>query len=88
MLNNLTKIPVEYDYVTGLFQMFWHGLSPVKLDALRERGEVVNQTVVFKYSYSFPVTDYGKQKGGVLFELACSIYKRSPKLKLWTPKYS
>jgi len=82
MLNNLSNIPVEYDYVTGLFQMFWHGLSPVKLDALRERGEVVdnNQTVVFKYNYSFPVNDYGKPKAGFLFELARSIYKRSFKI--------
>jgi hypothetical protein len=75
MLNNLLNNQVPFDYVTGLFQMFWHGLSPVRL---YERGTTIdnNQNVVFKYS--FWLNDYGiGTKEGFLFELARSIYKRS-----------
>jgi len=74
MLNNLINNQVEFDYVTGLFQMFWHGLSPVRL---YDRGTTIdnNQNVVFKYS--FWLNDYGKKGDGFLFELSRSIYKRS-----------
>jgi hypothetical protein len=75
MLNNLLNNQVPFDYVTGLFQMFWHGLSPVRL---YERGTTIdnNQNVVFKYS--FWLNDYGiNNEEGFLFELARSIYKRS-----------
>jgi hypothetical protein len=70
MINN----QVEFDYVTGLFQMFWHGLSPVRL---YDRGTTIdnNQNVVFKYS--FWLNAYGKKEQGFLFELARSIYNRS-----------
>lgn len=74
LLNNLVNNQVEFDYVTGLFQMFWHGLSPVRL---YERGTTIdkNQNVVF--TYSFWLNDYGKAKNSFLFELARSIYQRS-----------
>jgi len=74
MLNNLINNQVEFDYVTGFFQMFWHGLSPVRLF---ERGTTIdhNKNVVFKYS--FWLNDYGKKENSFLFELARSIYKRS-----------
>lgn len=74
LLNNLVNNQVEFDYVTGLFQIFWHGLSPVRL---YERGTAIdnNRNVVFKYS--FCLNDYGKKDNGFLFELARSIYKRS-----------
>jgi hypothetical protein len=74
LLNNLVNNQVEFDYVTGLFQIFWHGLSPVRL---YERGTTIdnNKNVVFKYS--FCLNDYGKKDNGFLFELARSIYKRS-----------
>lgn len=74
MLNNMINNQIDFDYVTGLFQMFWHGLSPVRL---YERGTTIdnNQNVVFKYS--FWLNDYGKKENGFLFELARSIYKRS-----------
>lgn len=74
LLNNLINNQVEYDYVTGLFQMFWHGLSPVRL---YERGTTIdkNQNVVF--TYSFWLNDYGTAENGFLFELARSIYQRS-----------
>jgi hypothetical protein len=74
LLNNLNNNQVEFDYVTGLFQMFWHGLSPVRL---YERGTTIdrNQNVVF--TYSFWLNDYGKADNGFLFELARSIYQRS-----------
>jgi hypothetical protein len=74
MLNNLINNQVKFDYVTGLFQMFWHGLSPARLF---EGGTNIDrkQNVVFKYS--FWLNDYGKEENGFLFELARSIYKRS-----------
>lgn len=74
MLNNMINNQVDFDYVTGLFQMFWHGLSPVRL---YERGTTIdnNQNVVFKYS--FWLNDYGKTGNEFLFELARSIYQRS-----------
>jgi len=74
MLNNLINNQVEFDYVTGLFQMFWHGLSPVRL---YDRGTTIdnNQNVVFKYS--FWLNDYGQKEEGFLFEFSRSIYKRS-----------
>lgn len=74
MLNNMLNNQVDFDYITGLFQMFWHGLSPVRL---YERGTSIdnNQNVVFKYS--FWLNDYGKTRDEFLFELVRSIYQRS-----------
>jgi hypothetical protein len=79
MLNNMQncKPPVPVDYVTGLFQMFWHGLSPVKVETYRQGGKVTNQSVIFARKYSFDLHDYGKADNGFLFELARSIYQRS-----------
>lgn len=74
ILNNMINNQVEFDYVTGLYQMFWHGLSPVRL---YDRGTTIdrNKNIVFKYS--FRLNDYGKAENSFLFELARSIYKRS-----------
>jgi hypothetical protein len=79
MLNNMQnhKPPVPFDYVTGLFQMFWHSLSPVKVETYRQGGKVTNQSVIFARKYSFDLHDYGKADNGFLFELARSIYQRS-----------
>ncbi|MEN8219731.1 MAG: hypothetical protein ABFS56_25950 [Pseudomonadota bacterium] len=83
MLNNLQNCDVYHDYKKGLFQMFWHGLSPVRLHRKRNEdrtlGKVsfVTRTNMVCTNYSFTTHDYGKTENFFLFELARSIYKRS-----------
>ena len=73
MLNHLVNKAVDLDYVTGLFQMFWHGLAPAKL-ATSEPAKVTNNT----NKYSFDTSHgFGNAENGFLFKFARSIYKRS-----------
>jgi hypothetical protein len=80
MLNNLQNGKVSHDYKRGLFQMFWHGLSPVRLHK-NPKDEKVSfvppKTNMVRTNYSFHYHDYGAQKKGFLFDLACHIYKIS-----------
>ena len=66
----------QFDYVTGLFQMFWHDLSEMTVKSFTPTQE--NQKILFEYEYGFLLNDYGKDDmDSFLFELARSIYKRS-----------
>ncbi|MEN8219200.1 MAG: hypothetical protein ABFS56_23120 [Pseudomonadota bacterium] len=77
MLNNLIKKTTDFDYVTGLFQIFWHGLAPARLATYRQ-GRVSNEGVIFANKYTFDIYhDFGKAEKGFLFKFARSIYKRS-----------
>jgi hypothetical protein len=77
MLNNLVKNTTDFDYVTGLFQIFWHGLAPARLATYRQ-GRVSNEGVIFANKYTFDIYhDFGKAEKGFLFKFARSIYKRS-----------
>jgi hypothetical protein len=80
MLNNLTKTPEygNFDYVTGLYQMFWHGIAPPKLgrDRNRDRNKVDNKSVILKYTFDTSL-EYGRARRGFLYKLARSIYNRS-----------
>jgi hypothetical protein len=84
MLNNLQKAQVSHNYKQRLFQMFWHGLSPVRLHRKRNKdgtwGDasfVPTGTNMVRTNYIFQHHDYGKAEQGFLFELACHIYHRS-----------
>jgi hypothetical protein len=84
MLNNLQNGTVPHNYKKGLFQMFWHGLSPVRLHKKRNKDGTLGDasfvpsgTNMVRTNYIFPHHDYGKAENGFLFELARSIYKRS-----------
>jgi hypothetical protein len=78
MLKNMVNNHIEYDYVTGLFQIFWHGLAPVRLATYRQ-GRVSHEGVIFANKYSFDTSHgFGQaDKKGFLFKLARSIYNRS-----------
>jgi hypothetical protein len=80
MLNNMVNHQIHYDYVTGLFQIFWHGLAPVSSRLTKSnvypRGEKASSEI--NYVYTFDTShDFGKAEKGFLFKLACSIYQRS-----------
>jgi hypothetical protein len=84
MLNHMQNGGVPHDYKKGLFQMFWHGLSPVQLHKKRNKDGTLGKasfvpsgTNMVRTNYIFKHHDYGKAEKGFLFELACSIYKRS-----------
>ncbi|MDM8560909.1 hypothetical protein [Candidatus Parabeggiatoa sp. HSG14] len=66
----------QFNYVMGLFQMFWHGLSPI---IVKSRPPIQDhQKISFEYEYDFDLNDYGKDDmDSFLFEFACCIYKRS-----------
>jgi hypothetical protein len=65
-----------FDYVTGLFQIFWHDLSPITVKSFIPTQNP--QKICFEYKYDFDLNDYGKDDmESFLFELARSIYKRS-----------
>ncbi len=78
MLKNMVNHNIEYDYVTGLFQIFWHGLAPARL-ATDRQGRVSHEGVIFVYKYSFDISHgFGQaDKKGFLFKLARRIYNRS-----------
>ncbi len=66
----------QFDYVTGLFQIFWHDLSPITVKSFTPTQN--SQKIVFEYEYDFDLNDYGNDDmDSFLFELACSIYHRS-----------
>jgi len=66
----------QFDYVTGLFQMFWHDLSPITVKSFTPTQDY--RKIFFEYEYDFVLNDYGKDDmDSFLFELARSIYKRS-----------
>ncbi len=69
ILNAMQKARVQpYDYVTGLYQIFWHGLSNAYLMPHRQYEQVY---------INFAFHDYGRATNGFLFEFARHIYKRS-----------
>ncbi|MCK5524345.1 MAG: hypothetical protein KAI83_14530 [Thiomargarita sp.] len=66
----------QFDYLTGLFQMFWHDLSPITVKSFTPTQN--HRKIFFEYEYDFDLNDYGKENtDSFLFELARSIYKRS-----------
>jgi hypothetical protein len=66
----------QFDYVTGLFQMFWHDLSPITVKSFTPTQN--HRKIFFEYEYDFDLNNYGKEDmDSFLFELARSIYKRS-----------
>ncbi len=66
----------KFDYLTGLFQMFWQDLSPITVKSFTPTQN--HQKIFFEYEYDFDLNDYGKEDtDSFLFELARSIYKRS-----------
>jgi hypothetical protein len=66
----------QFDYVTGLFQMFWHDLSPITVKSFTPTQN--HRKIFFEYEYDFDLNDYGKEDtDSFLFEFARSIYKRS-----------
>ncbi|MEK8020885.1 MAG: hypothetical protein VSS75_028780 [Candidatus Parabeggiatoa sp.] len=66
----------QFDYVTGLFQIFWQDLSPITVKSFTPTQN--SQKIVFEYEYDFDLNDYGKEDmDSFLFELACSIYPSS-----------
>jgi hypothetical protein len=80
VLNNMVNNHIDYDYVTALFQMFWHGLAPVSSKLAKSnvysRGSKATSEV--NYVYTFETShDFGKAEKGFLFKFACCIYKRS-----------
>jgi hypothetical protein len=66
----------QFDYVTGLFQMFWHDLSPITVKSFTPTQN--HRKIFFEYEYDFDLNDYSKEDtDSFLFEFARSIYKRS-----------
>ncbi len=61
---------------TTIFQMFWHVLSPAKLDnVVLSRGQGEKNVGVW---YTFDICDYGKNnEESFIFQLARHIYKES-----------
>jgi hypothetical protein len=78
MLNHMNHNKVklnEFDYVTKLFQMFWHGLSKMKY--VNPAPSVSDAKNVLSFKCEFFFNYYENKEEGFLFELARSIYKRS-----------
>ncbi|TGO02791.1 hypothetical protein PN36_19050 [Candidatus Thiomargarita nelsonii] len=66
----------QFDYVTGLFQMFWHDLSPMTVKSFTPTQD--HQKIFFEYEYDFELNDYGKEDmDSFLFEFARCIYLRA-----------
>ncbi|OQY54222.1 MAG: hypothetical protein DRR08_19340 [Candidatus Parabeggiatoa sp. nov. 2] len=55
MLNNMVNHQIHYDYVTGLFQIFWHGLAPVSSRLTKSnvypRGEKASSEINYVYTF-------------------------------------
>ncbi len=69
ILNTMQQAGIQsYDYVTGLYQIFWHGLSHAHLKPHRQHEQVY---------INFAFHDYGQAANGFLFEFARHIYERS-----------
>ncbi len=85
MLDNMqsknVSLPGNYSYLTGLFQMFWHGLSPASLHKITPKPPVtktVKHTVTFEMNCTFGNQDFGaSQPNDFLFQFARHIYQRS-----------
>jgi len=85
MLDNMqsknVSLPGNYSYLTGLFQMFWHGLSPASLHKITPKPPVTKtgkHTVTFEMNCTFGNQDFGaSQPNDFLFQFARHIYQRS-----------
>jgi len=81
MQNKDVSLPGNYSYLTGLFQMFWHGLSPASLNRITPKPPVTKtgrHTVTFEINCTFGNQDFGaSQPNDFLFQFACHIYQRS-----------
>jgi len=81
MQNKDVSLPGNYSYLTGLFQMFWHGLSPASLNRITPKPPVTKtgrHTVTFEINCTFGNHDFGaSQPDDFLFQFACHIYRRS-----------
>ncbi|MCP4698381.1 MAG: hypothetical protein GY862_16240, partial [Gammaproteobacteria bacterium] len=68
----------DFDCVTGLFQMFWHGLSPMMVTKFTPVHDAAGKKLRFEYTYDLKLDSYGKDApDDFLFFLARGIYKRS-----------
>ncbi|MDM8566284.1 hypothetical protein QUF74_11625 [Candidatus Halobeggiatoa sp. HSG11] len=65
----------QFDYLTGLFQMFWHDLSPIEVKSFTPTLQD-QQKILLEYEYDFVLYDFD-DTDSFLFELARNIYKRS-----------
>jgi hypothetical protein len=76
LLNNLhTGGERNFNYIDGLYQLFWHGLSPVRSF---HGGTRIDDKQNVCFCYSFRLNDYGcKDRGSFLFEFSRHIYQRS-----------
>ncbi|MCP4699769.1 MAG: hypothetical protein GY862_23400 [Gammaproteobacteria bacterium] len=63
----------QFDYIRGLLQMFWHGLSPITLRNPKYRQDAGK--LHFDCEYSFDLHDYGRSRpDGFLCALTYAIY--------------
>jgi hypothetical protein len=64
MLNNMVNNNIDYDYVTALFQMFWHGLAPVSSKLAKSnvysRGSKATSEVNYIYTFDIAFPDLVK----------------------------
>ncbi len=77
--NNDKDNQKNFDYIQGLYQIFWHGLSPITLSAIsvpnleQSLGE---NKIQLEYTCSFTLHNYGTGND-FLNTLACCIYEDS-----------
>lgn len=61
------------DYKIILYQMFWHGLSPITLQNPQYRDEALK--LIFECDYNFELHDYEcTHPDNFIYTLACAIY--------------